>query len=243
MGWKGYLKERLESTGDWEFPTVVPGGGRMGGRRGDLRRWRKTPIKWVYRGDQGECFKHRRRGEALMEQLEGMMAHMDLRQGVLRRFVRPDVLIECDKRFGLRTVTITARGDARGRAREILRDCFANRTVALAHVLDVEGGYCTRGVRYTVAVCDGKGEYLLFRTKAASTDYTPWESGDQVLVMQHRTTDLPEDILTAASPDPNDDPYAGPPFTRTLAKFEEECVSILPWRVGMPKRTEYEIVR
>lgn len=269
MGWKKGVKEYLESFGDYHFPTFRPGG-HVGGRIADAER-REIPIKWVWRGDRTRALAHMRQGQALMAQLEQTMTFMNLRQGVLRRFVRPDVLIECDKRFGLRTVTITVTPDMPERARELLRDCFANRTVALACVLDVvgveavSGGnevyyefvcktcigvtgyprdyYCTRGVRYTVAVCDGKGEYLLFKTKAATTDYTPWCPGDLVLVMQHRTTNLPDEILTAASPDPNDDPYAGPPFTRTLAEFDEECVSILPWQVEMAKVREYEIAR
>lgn len=66
----------------------------------------EVPIKWVFKGDRYKGAAYMRRGAALMDMLERFMSFRDLLQGVLRRWVTPDVLIECDKRFGLRTVTI-----------------------------------------------------------------------------------------------------------------------------------------
>jgi len=232
----------------------------------------EVPIKYVFRGDRTAGRLHMRRGAVLMDMLQNFMSYRDLKQGVLRRYVNPDTLIECDCRFGLRTVTITVSPSVAEDAVETLRECFANSTVALAYVLDVvgvraltpeqqqsaecvnepvcktcigaasypENYYCTKGVRYTVAVCDGKGEYVLFNlSKAASTDYTPRCPGEQVLVMQHRTSDLPAAVLAGA----NADPYGKRYFTRALAAFSGECVSILPFPVAMPKYNETEVRR
>lgn len=219
----------------------------------------EIPIKWVFRGDRNRGVLFRRRGQYLMGMLERQMSFNDLQQCMLRRFVEPDVLIECDKRFGLRTVTITVAPGA-GEVRKVLHECFANTTVALAYVLDVvgvvdigqvaeyveepicktcigvnaypENYYCTMGIRYTVAVCDGKGDYLLFNVKAPSTDYTPRCPGEQVLVMQNRTNNLPETVLSVA----NADPYnQSQPFTQTLSGFQGESISILPFPVNMPR--------
>lgn len=226
---------------------------------------REVPIKYVLKGDREAGKRFMRRGAVLMGMLEHGMSYRGLTQGVFRRYMNPDVLIECDCRFGLRTVTITVAPGAGREEVEILRDCFANSTVALAYVLDVvgveavaqqagtewviepvcgicigakrypKGYYCTRGIRYTLAICDGKGEYVLYSlTKGASTDYTPRCPGDQVLVMQHRTSDLPEAVLSAA----NANPYEKVFFTRPLAKHPQECVSILPFPVAMPKYHE-----
>ena len=106
MGWKKDTRDYLEAQGDWHFPTFTPGG-RMGGKRQDMRRWLTVPIKWVFRGDRHAAFAFMRQAEAMMGMLEQQMAFLNVRQGVLRRLVRPDVHIECDKRFGLRTITIT----------------------------------------------------------------------------------------------------------------------------------------
>lgn len=225
---------------------------------------REVPIKWVFRGDRFRAAAFMRRGAVLMDMLESFMGFQGLKQGVLRRWVTPDTLIECDMRFGLRTVTITCPGGAEA-ARRIIRDCFANRTVALAYVLAVVGlepdsngvltdmvydfgivaypedYYCTMGIRYEVVVCDGQGEYLAFAADSPSTDFTPHRPGEQVLVMQHRTSGLPEGTLTVASPDPNADPYGGPPFTPRLRGLQEESVSILPYAVNMPRVNENEI--
>lgn len=233
---------------------------------------REVPIKYVLKGDREAGMRYMRNGSVMMGMLQNFMGFRDLKQGVFRRYVNPDVLIECDCRFGLRTVTITVAPGAGGEDVEILRDCFANSTVALAYVLDVvdveimtpeqqewyewvkepvcsmciyvqgypRNYYCTKGIRYTLAICDGKGEYVLYTlTKGASTDYTPRCPGDQVLVMQHRTSDLPEAVLAAA----NADPYAKTYFTHALAKHPRECVSILPFPVAMPKYNETEVRR
>lgn len=222
----------------------------------------ETPIIWRYEGDAEAGRRYRRQGAALMGMTENFMSYMGLQQLVLRRRVTPDVHIECVCCFGIRTVTITTAAGAGDEAR-ILRECFANTTVALAYVLDVVGVeavpqtaqcaiepvcktciapasypedyYCTRGIRYTVAVCDGKGEYVLFKlSKAASTDYTPRCPGEQVLVMQNRTSDLPERVLNAANSPMNREA----PFTRPLAAFAGDCLSILPYPVSMPRVRE-----
>lgn len=214
------------------------------------------PIIWRFRGDRAAGKRYMRRGAALMGMLENLMSFRGLEQGVLRRYLTPDVHIKCACCFGLRTVTITVQSGIGGAA-VALRECFANTTVALAYVLDVVGVkaapegmecvaepvcrtciapesypinyYCTRGIRYTVAVCDGKGEYVLFASKVPTTDYTPYCPGDQVLVMLNRTSGLPEDALAAA----NANPMAKEPFTRRLAALPDECVSILPYPVSM----------
>lgn len=225
------------------------------------------PIIWRFKGDKHAGQRFRRLGMYMMAMLERGMSFQRLEQWVLRRWVTPDVHIECVCCFGIRTVTITVAPGA-GEAVRLLRDCFANSTVALAYVLDVAGVeavpqsqqtaqcvtepvcrtciapesypedyYCTKGIRYTVAVCDGEGEYVLYGlTKAASTDYTPRCPGEQVLVMQHRTTNLPEAVLNAA----NANPYAKRYFTRPLASFPDECLSILPFPVSMPRVNETE---
>ena len=220
----------------------------------------KVPIKYVFHGDRHECGRHMRRGAVLMDMLEHLMSFRGLKQGVLRRAIAPNALVECDCRFGLRTVTITITPGG-GMEAELLRECFANSTVALAYVLDVVGVksvqegepgsvdepvcatcigaesyplnyYCTRGIRYTLAICDGKGEYLLYKlTKGASTDYTPRCPGEQVLVMQNRTSNLPRAVLDAAVANPYGKQY----WTRPLSAFLEECVSILPYTVSMPR--------
>ena len=229
----------------------------------------EVPIIWRYVGDKDAGRRYRRHGMYLMDMLVRGMSFRGLDQWVLRRWVTPDVHIKCSCVFGIRTVTITVSEGA-GEARRVLRECFANSTVALAYVLDVVGVrgltqaqraetawvsepvcktcigaetypdayYCTRGVRYRVAVCDGRGEYLLFNlSRAASTDYTPRCPGELVLVMQHRTPDLPEDVRTRADANPMD---RGHPFTRRLVAFADECVSILPYTVGMPRYHETE---
>lgn len=226
----------------------------------------EVPIKYVFRGDRTAGRLHMRRGAVLMDMLQNFMSYRDLKQGVLRRYVNPDTLIECDCRFGLRTVTITVSPGV-GEPRRVLLECFANTTVALAYVLDVVGVkaassgtvervnepvcgtcigaetypdnyYCTRGLRYTVAVCDGKGEYVLFSpSKAASTDYTPRCPGEQVLVMQHRTSNVPRGVLAAANANPMN---RFDPFTRKLAALADECVSILPYSVSMMRAYEVE---
>lgn len=229
----------------------------------------EVPIIWRFEGDKQAGRLWMRQGAVLMDMLVNGMSFMGLDQLVLRRYVTPDVHIKCTCCFGIRTVTITVRSGV-GEARKVLRECFANTTVALAYVLDVVGVdaltaeeqagtawrhepvcktcigvsaypkdyYCTRGIRYTVAVCDGKGEYLLFKlSKAASTDYTPRCPGELVLVAQHRTPNLPAEVLAAADKNPMD---KGHPFTRRLAVFPDECVSILPYTVGLPRYNETE---
>ena len=67
----------------------------------------EVPIKYVFKGDRTAGRLFMRRGAVLMDMLEHFMSYRGLKQGVLRRWIRPDVLIECDCRFGLRTATIT----------------------------------------------------------------------------------------------------------------------------------------
>lgn len=226
----------------------------------------EIPIKYVIRGDRKAAGLYMRRGAEMMRMLEKSMSYRDLKQSVFRRFLTPDVLVECECRFGLRTVTITAARGAGGRARRMLRDCFANTTCALAAVLEVVGVkavppdtpesveepvcktciaagtypaayHCTGEVRYTVAVCDGKGDYLLFAAKADATDFTPRCPGDLVLVAQRRTPNLPEEVLARANANPMDKAH---PFTRALMAFPGECLSILPYDAAMPRIREYE---
>ena len=67
----------------------------------------EVPIKYVLKGDREAGKLFMRRGAVLMGMLEHGMTYQGLKQSVMRRWVTPDVLIECDCRFGLRTVTIT----------------------------------------------------------------------------------------------------------------------------------------
>lgn len=67
----------------------------------------EVPIKYVLRGDREAGKLYMRRGAVLMDMLVHGMTYQGLKQSVMRRWVTPDVLIECDCRFGLRTVTIT----------------------------------------------------------------------------------------------------------------------------------------
>lgn len=229
----------------------------------------RGPIIWRYEGDKQAGRRYRRMGQYIMDMLERGMSFRGLDQMVMRRQVTPDVRIKCSCIYGIRTVTITVTPGAGGE-RQALLECFANTTVALAYVLDVAGVeplteearaetewlnepvcqtcigaegfprnyYCTKGVRYTVAVCDGKGEYVLFTlTKAASTDYTPRCPGEQVLVMQHRTPNLPEPVLKAADANPMNKIS---PFTCKLVSCADECLSILPYTVAMPRTYEAE---
>ena len=68
----------------------------------------EVPIKYVLKGDREAGKLFMRQGAVLMGMLEHGMTYQGLKQSVMRRWVTPDVLIECDCRFGLRTVTITA---------------------------------------------------------------------------------------------------------------------------------------
>lgn len=67
----------------------------------------EVPIKYVLKGDREAGKRFMRRGAVMMGMLEHGMTYQGLKQSVMRRWVTPDVLIECDCRFGLRTVTIT----------------------------------------------------------------------------------------------------------------------------------------
>jgi hypothetical protein len=136
--------------------------------------------------------------------------------------------------------------------------CFANRTVALAVVVAVTGVeelpdenlcetepvcstcigpntypasyYCTRGIRYDVEVCNGKGVYLLF-TNIPSTDFTPHCPGDRVFVLLNLTEEIPPDILAGALAMPSAEE---PPFSQVLYNLNLNHVSILPYVADMP---------
>lgn len=222
----------------------------------------EIPVKIIINGDRVLGSAYIRRAKSVMAMLENFMSFRQLKQGVLRRQLAPGVFVKCDRRFGLRTAEITVAPQGAPEITRRIIECFANATCALAYVLEVVGVtptepgeecrpepvcatcikpgfyplnyYCTRGIRYHVAVCDGKGEYLLFKN-IPSTDYTPWCPEEQVIVMMNRTNDLPVPVLDRA----NTSPRSRHAFTRDCVPFDE-CLSILPFLVRMPRRYEVE---
>lgn len=222
----------------------------------------EIPVKIVIHGDKVTGGNHIGNGRRVMGMLERLMDFQGLQQGVLRRRVGPGAWVECSKQFGQRVLVINIEPGGGRPIAERIRECFANATCALGYVIEVEKVifndadgylnepvcqtciapdtypdeyYCTKEIRYSVAVCDGKGDYLLFE-HVPSTDFTPRCPEEQVVVMFNRTTDLPVELIDRA----NGNPWAKRPFTRALFESEVECISILPFLVEMPKYREIE---
>lgn len=222
----------------------------------------EIPAKIITSGNREAAKAHIGDGRRIMSMLERFMEFQGLEQGVLRRQISPGCFVECVKQFGLRTINIHVDPGWGGRSRRKEIECFANTTCALGYIIEVagiavnqddgylqepvchtciapstypDGYYCTKGIRYSVVVCDGKGEYLLFEG-VPSADFTPRCPEEQVIVMFNRTTDLPAALIDRA----NVNPWAKRPFTRALPKSGVECISILPFQVEMPKYREIE---
>lgn len=225
----------------------------------------EIPVKIVLRGDRTAANGWRRDAMRVMGILENLMSFRDLKQCKLQRVLAPGVVVVAEKQFGLRTLTIYASGGGDFEA-HWLADCFANITCALAYIVGVtpvmpfnsQGEvvqiadlekptpcgdprlypaevYGTRYILYDVAVCDGDGEYVLYKN-IFSSDATPRCPGEMVLVMQNRTTDLPEGVLEGA----RNNPMVKNPFTYKIRAFEKS-ITILPYIPDMEKRREYQV--
>lgn len=225
----------------------------------------EIPVRTVLVGDRVKAGLWRGSAMRVMGLLEHLMSYQDLQQCTLRRDLAPGVFVVADKRFDMRTVTIYAEPGGGEEPRWLVecfanRTCALAYIVSAMPIMPynsqgnvvqiedldkpapcaepklyVEEVYLTRDIRYSVAVCDGDGEYVLYRNIRA-TDFTPRCPGEMVLVMQNRTVDLPEGVLESAK----NNPMAKDPFTYKL-KAIESSISILPYVPMMEKRHEYQI--
>ena len=105
--------------------------------------------------------------------------------------------------------------------------CFANRTIALATIINVNGVidvsdnvsiiceeesvcdtcidpvtypedyYCTKGITYNLEVCAGDDIYYMYEN-IPSTDFSPHCPGDVVFVVLHLSDEIPTEILNNA---------------------------------------------
>lgn len=226
----------------------------------------EVPVKTVLVGNRVTAGLWRGPAMRVMGLLEHLMSYQDLQQCTLRRDLAPGVFVVAEKRFGLRTVTIYAEPGGGPEPRFLAecfanRTCALAYIIGATPVMEPNSSgrpvdiskltekpvpcgeprlyseevYWTRDIRYTVAVCDGDGEYVLYRNVKAC-DYTPRCPGEMVLVMQHRTADLPQGVLEGAK----NNPRAKDPFTYKL-KAIEGSISILPYVPMMVKRHEYQV--
>lgn len=226
----------------------------------------EIPVRTVLVGDRVKAGLWRGSAMRVMGLLEHLMSYQDLQQCTLRRDLAPGVFVVADKRFDMRTVTIYAEPGGGPEPRflaecfanrtcalayiigcePIMEQNSAGRPVDISKLTEKpvpcseprlynEEVYWTRDIRYNIAVCDGDGEYVLYRNVKAC-DYTPRCPGEMVLVMQHRTEDLPKGVLDGAK----NNPMAKDPFTYKI-KAIENSISILPYVPMMEKRYEYQV--
>ena len=99
-----------------------------------------------------------------------------------------------------------------------------------------ESYYCSKGIRYSVEVCAGKDNYLLFED-IPSTDFSPFCPGETVMVVLHIANETPEPVLTNAKLMPAAESLV---FPKELAILSGKTFSILPFMVGRKIHESYE---
>lgn len=199
----------------------------------------------TFAGDKDRARTFRGRALSEMAILENLMSFQELEQGVRRVQPEPGVLIECAKRFGLRSIVVLAVGggaDTSGYSEE----CLCNCNFSVGWIVKEQDEKLDNTARlYTVMACNYKTRYVVYDNVPAS-DFTVYIPGQKIVLVPYSQMQFlccPSPVVTCG----NGQGYGCCPQPSTAAITADNwraTYRIIPWNAfDIPRKVNVKRTR